>query len=31
LKGLRAEAIKLGIIPPPERWGELNHHMAGVV
>jgi malate dehydrogenase len=29
LKGLRVEAIKLGIIPPPEKWGELNPHLAG--
>jgi malate dehydrogenase len=29
LKGLRNEAIKLGIIPPPEKWGELNKHLAG--
>ena len=31
LKGLRAEAIKLGILPPPEKWGELNPHLAGAV
>jgi malate dehydrogenase len=28
LKGLRAEAIKLGIVPTPDKWGELNSHLA---
>ena len=28
LKALRAEAIKLGIVPPPEKWGALNQHLA---
>ena len=31
LKVLRAEAIKLGILPPPEKWGEINSHLAGAV
>jgi len=28
LKAMRAEAIKLGILPPVEKWGELNQHLA---
>lgn len=31
LRGLRAEAIKLGILPPLEKWGEKNPHMAGAI
>src|SRR5581483_3398634 len=27
LKAMRAEAIKLGILPPIEKWGELNPHL----
>lgn len=29
LQALRAEAMKLGILPPVEKWGELNPHLAG--
>jgi malate dehydrogenase len=31
LRGLRAEAVKLGILPPIDQWGEKNPHMAGAV
>ena len=31
LRGLRAEAIKLGILPALDKWAEKNPHMAGAV